>query len=140
MAGASEIQIFKAKPIKTGFEGCSARSKSSGFDPEAASAMLDGPSDSTGQRCSRLKLYSQIVFVISCDEKKRKAVALQEVCLERIRSLFESRNKQKEAFTKFKDLGLTVWKVSRYQFPAKEETSGRISSSQVCTAHTSLFG
>ena len=36
------------------------------------------------------------VSVIPCDEKKRKAVALQEVRLERIRSLFDSREKKRK--------------------------------------------
>ncbi len=40
LAGASEIQISKAKPIKIVFEGCSALSKSSGVDPEDP---FDGP-------------------------------------------------------------------------------------------------
>ena len=45
LAGASEIQSFNAKPDKTVFDGCSAWSKKSGFDPEAPWGMLDWPND-----------------------------------------------------------------------------------------------
>ena len=69
---------------------------------------------------------------MSCDEKKRKAVAVQDACLERIRSLLESRNKEKEAFTKFKDLGRTVYKVFR-QSVRRQEQENFFLSGMHCT-------
>ena len=76
------------------------------------------------------------VSVIPCDEKKRReTVALQEVRLKRIQIWFDSGNKRmKEAFTKFKHLGLTVCKVPCYLVLGQGEgKSERISSGQVCT-------
>ena len=63
------------------------------------------------------------INTIPYDEKKGKAVSLQEVCLQKILSLLNgSDKKRRETLSDFRDFVLSIHQVSRFQLLAKERT------------------